>query len=238
MRSTLINIVLLLGGFSQANCQWVVGIEGGVNKNYLVTTNSSQSFTQYDGYPGFSVGVPVIFQINSWFALESDPNFMQKNYRINRTGFFQGVYQINTNSYLQLPILANFNFGGQQIKGFVNFGLYIAYWVSSKIKGTEANILNTSDTTNLNPTNILNEDNSYYYKQKYQFGSKDNRLEFGYIGNVGISYDVNMAYSIFVEGIYCYSVTDQQKKYQINQIPRYNTTYGLQIGCLFKIGSN
>lgn len=225
--------MLLLFVLFQVHAQLYVGIETGANKNYLITSNAAEAFTRYNSAPGLSFGIPVLLQVNEWFALQTAPSFTQKNFQIQRTDFFQGIYQKNINGYLQLPILANFSFGVGKIRGYINLGFYGAYWVSGRIKGTEANILNTSDTTTQNPTNILGEDNAYSYNQRYPFSSKDNRMEFGWIGGVGMSYQLNAYYRLFLEGVFISSLTDNQKNYQINQIPRYNSTYGIEAGCLF-----
>src|ERR1700712_2571845 len=138
-RYLVIVFSLLLG--SQVQAQLSIGFEAGGKKNYLITNNSSQSFTLYKSQSGGSFGIPVSYKVNDWFSLQADPSFIQKNYKIERTDFFEGKYQTNTNTYLQLPVFAHFSFGGQNVKGFINLGGYAAYWAASKIKGSEPNIL-------------------------------------------------------------------------------------------------
>jgi len=53
----------------------------------------------------------------------------------------------------------------------------------------------------------------------------------------GMSYDISDKFQVFVEGRYTYSLTDQQKKYMINQVARYNDTYGVSIGFLLNLKS-
>jgi len=215
--------------------QLYTGIEAGLYKNYLITNNAAQSSTNYNSALGVGVGLPILYQFTKWFALKADPNYTQKNYKITRTGFYRGIYQNNTNAYIQLPILANFSFGGTRVRGFMNMGLYGAYWISAKVKGVEPNILNLIDTA-VNSTTILNENNGYSYNEKYQFDNiKDNRLEMGWLAGVGISYILKSASRLFVEARYTSSLTDQQKQYQTNQTPRYNDNYGISLGCLFRL---
>jgi len=221
-----------------ARAQLYVGVEAGGNKNYLITGNASESFTNYQHMTGLSGGIPVLYQVTDWFAIQADPSYIQKNYKIVRTGFFTGVYQETRNAYIQLPLMAQFSFGGHELRGFVNLGMYGAYWISSRVKGVEANILNTVDTayTTVNPTSVLGENYGYSYNEKYQFNStKDNRLEFGAIAGAGISYELRETYRFFIEGRYTRSLTDQQKQYETNQTPRYNDNFGLSIGCLFSL---
>ena len=222
--------------FTRLNAQFAVGIQAGADKNYLITNNASQAFTNYNSQMGIAVGIPVKYRINEWLGIQSGVEYIQKNFQINRTGFFQGIYQKNSNAYIQLPVMGNFSFGGDQLRGFVNLGVYAAYWASSRLKGTEANLLNTNDTAfyTVNPINALGENNGYNYNEKYQFNStKDNRMEFGWIAGAGVSYQMNEQFQLFIEGRHTSSFTDQQKNYQVNQIPRYNDTYSISIGCFF-----
>ena len=71
------------------------------------------------------------------------------------------------------------------------------------------------------------------YNEKYSFSTvKDNRLEFGWVAGIGASYETENGYRFFIEGRYQYSFTDQQKNYMINQVPRYNDTYGIHLGVM------
>ena len=217
------------------SAQISAGIEGGYNKNYLVTNNANRAFTNYLPLSGFNIGIPVQYKITDWFAIAVDPTFVQKDYSQQRSSFFIGVYQENYNSYLQLPVMGHFMFGGKKLQGFLNVGLYGGYWLGSREKGVMPNILditNNDSTTN----SIYDYQNPYNYNEKYTFDNrKDNRLEAGWIGGLGVAYEIDKRYQVFAEGRLLYSFTDQQKKYMTNQIPRYNTTYGINTGVLFHL---
>ncbi len=217
----------------KASAQLSAGIEGGYNKNYLVTNNANRAFTNYQPLSGFTIGIPLQYKIADWFAIETEPTFIQKNYSQQRSAFFVGVYQENYNNYLQLPLMGHFMFGGKRLKGFLNAGLYGAYWMSGTVKGVMPNILDI--TNNQKPGNsIYNYQNPYSFNEAYTFNSrKDNRMEAGWAGGLGISYLLNRRYEVFTEARLLYGFTDQQKKYMINQVPRYNTTYSLNAGVMF-----
>lgn len=224
----------------QGRSQLFIGVEGGLNQNYLSTSNASEPFTDYRGMSGWNVGIPVGYQFFDWMAVVATPTYITKNYDIERTGFFTGVYQKNYNNYLQLPVKLRFSFGGKELRGFVDLGGYAGYWMSGRIKGTEANILNEVDTSyqTVNPTSVLGENYPYSYDQKYTFDNKkDNRMEFGLVGGAGISYELFETYTIFVEGHYYRAMTDQQKHYEMYQAPRYNDNFGLSLGCTVKFKS-
>ena len=50
-----------------------------------------------------------------------------------------------------------------------------------------------------------------------------------------LSYDLTSRYQVFTEGRLLYDLTDQQKNYETNQVPRYNTTYGINAGILIHL---
>ncbi|HLZ86954.1 MAG TPA: outer membrane beta-barrel protein [Puia sp.] len=233
MKKCAVFILLLYS--IRGNGQWYAGVEAGGTRDYLITTTGGEAFTSYHGATGFLVDIPVQYRVNDWLAFESGAGFEQKNYMMSRTGFFQGVGQKNSNGYLQLPLLGDCSFGGKKIRGFVKAGVYGAYWLTGRIKGNSPNILNTTDTTTLNPSGVLNVDNGYTYNQRYAFSSKDNRIELGWLAGAGIRYQVNGLLCLYLEGRYAGAFTDQQKKYQLNQTPRYNSTYGIGIGSLFNL---
>lgn len=218
--------------------QFEIGISGGYNNNYLHTSTGYRAFTKYDHQPGFVVGIPIQYHFNDWLAIEADPSYIQKNYEESRDHFFDGIYQKNTNSYIQLPLMAHFSFGGSELKGFFNAGGYGAYWAGGRIKGAMANAFDLAPDIpdDQQVYNFFQFDKAYHYDEKYTFDSRrDRRLEFGLLAGAGIEYWWKQQYRFFIEARYYYGLSDQQKNYMINQIPRYNDTYVIQAGCLFNI---
>ncbi len=213
-----------------------LGLEGGWSSNYLITNISNLSFTKYDPKSGYFVAIPLQYDINNWLAIYSDPGLIQKNYRYIRTGFFQGIQETHTNTYVQIPLNARFSFGGTKLKGFLDAGIFGAYWATGHVNGVQPNILNpVSSYTTSNPASIFDLVNRYDFNERYQFNSsKDNRYEFGGILGVGIQYDLPR-FKIFIEGKKIQPITDQQKKYMTNQVPRYNSTYLFSAGCMIRL---
>jgi len=76
------------------------------------------------------------------------------------------------------------------------------------------------------------------FGEKYKFNSLiDNRFEYGFDTGLQLDYKVNSKYSIFLDSNYYQSLTDQQKKYMINQVSKTNQTLCISIGCLFKFST-
>lgn len=230
-----LTLVSSLFNIEGASAQLSVGIEGGYNNNYIVTNNANRAFTNYQSLNGFSAGIPIQYKITDWFSIATDPSFVQKNYSQQRSAFFVGVYQENHNNYIQLPLMGHFMFGGKKLKGFLNVGLYGGCWITGTVKGVMPNILDIT-ATQTPGSSIYNYQNPYSYNQKYAFDNrKDNRFETGWVGGLGIAYDINNRYQVFTEGRLLYSFTDQQKKYMTNQIPRYNTTAEINAGIMIRL---
>ena len=219
-----------------------IGIEVGTNNNYLLTNASDLNSTEYTSLKGFNVGIPILFKINDWFSLKTNPSVIAKNYSIHRTGYYTGVYRDTKNTYLQLPLISEFSFGEQKVKGYLDLGIYAAYWQSSRIKGAMPNILNqppygtyinNSDTLS---SSIFQDYNAYKYDENYQFNKiVDNRIELGVIIGGGISYQVDESSKVYVEAKYYDATTDQQKNYQQGLVPKYNETYSFSIGYLYQL---
>jgi hypothetical protein len=227
-----------------AYTQFSVGVEAGVANNYLVTNVSNLVSTQYNTLSGFSATVPVTYKVTDWFGLKASLGFMQKNYEYARTGFYQGVYEDFTNGYVQLPVMGQFMFGSDKIKGYANLGGFAGYWLTAHVKGRMPNILNqpayssTSSSTS-QPNNVFDEFTAYDYSEKYQFNTtKDKRLELGVLAGLGLSYQVTDTYRVFAEASYYDGLTDLQKKYETQQVPRYNTTYVFSLGIMFNISNS
>src|SRR5690242_12167259 len=115
--------------------QLSIGLEGGYNRNYLQTNNANRDFTNYTPGNGFNIGIPIQYKIANWFAIALDPTYIQKNYVQQRSSFYSGTYQISTNSYIELPVMAHFIFGGKKLQGFFNLGAFGGYWLAGNVKG-------------------------------------------------------------------------------------------------------
>ena len=247
--ASCIGILAMFGVFTKVSAQLYIGAEVGGNQNYLVTNVSSLNATEIVPKNGLALSAVLQYKVNDWFSLEATPGFIQKNYQIQRTGYYRGVYQRNDNNYLQLPVSAKFYFGAKKLKGFVDLGVYGAYWASSHIKGAVPNILdqkpynpayNPAVDEPIDPVvmsqSVFDDYTPYYYDQKYHFdNTRDRRLEFGITAGLGINYEATSKTNFFVEFKYTDALTDQQKNYQYGQDARYNETGTIFVGVTRKV---
>ena len=222
-----ISTVLCAAG---VQAQLYVGVEAGANKNYLVSNTEDKPFFDYKPSNGFAVGVPVrySFPALSWFGgIQATPSYVQKNYRMQRSGYYEPIYQQTTNSYLELPVMAQFRFGGnitktQTLHGILNLGGYGGYWMTSHVKGRTL--------SPMDPNNYQSYDEPYTFSDE-----KDNRIELGGLAGLGIQYMPNKKYVISIEARYTPALTDQQKAYSENQTPRYNDTHSILMSVQYQL---
>jgi hypothetical protein len=223
----LISTLLCVAG---AKAQFYVGVEAGANRNYFISNTADKPFFDYQPLYGFSAGASVryAFPNVSWFGgVQASPSFVQKNYRIQRTGYYSDLYQDNTDSYVQLPVMAQFRFGGnisktQSLHGILNLGAFGDYWMKGTVKGRTLSPMDQGDFTSFN--------------EAYSFSAeKDRRFQFGGLAGVGLQYMPNKKYAISLEGRYTPTFSDAQNAYMENQTPRYNDCYSLLLNVQYQL---
>lgn len=211
-----------------AAAQWSVGLSGGYARNTVSTDREYADGMRYEPHDGFTVGIPVQYDFRSWFGLRAELTWVEKGLSTYRTDSYAPLYTNTRNSYLQLPVMAHFSFGGERLRGFLHVGGYMGYWVSSHRKGIAASLMGVNPETG----NRL-----YAFDEKAPFDSRrDNRFEAGLAGGVGLYYRITPRIRIEAEGRCYYALTDMQKQYMKFLVPRYNTTFTTQLGCIITLG--
>jgi hypothetical protein len=206
---------------------WSIGLSGGYVHNSLSPQSGHRAFTRYEGAQGFSVGLPVQYAWNDWFALQAEPSFIQKGYKQQRSVAYEAVHSRWRNSFIELPLMARFSFGGERLRGFLNTGAFAGFWLDSHIKGQSMTFMEDY----ADPERIF----YYAFDEQVPFDTRrDNRLEAGLLAGIGLQYRF-AGYTFFVEVRYYYGLTDLQNDYMLNQVPRYNDTWLLQAGLLFDL---
>jgi hypothetical protein len=212
-------------GAEEASPHWHIGVSGGYANNALHTSTGGRALTEYENGHGFEVAIPVRRQVNSWFAVQAELQYIQKNYTWQRTGQYDRVHSTVTNRFIEIPLMANFSVGGEKLRIFANAGGYVGAWIDSRRKGIQ--IENTS--------NPFEAGSVYYddYDERVEFDKRrDAPFEAGLLGGVGLQYAFKSCV-LFLEGRYYYGLTDLQQNYGYNMVPRMNDTVTIAMGVLF-----
>ncbi len=207
---------------------WFLGFEGGYNYNdYSIETNYAYDM-RYKGAGGITVGVPVQLDVVDWFALRMDLQYVQKNHKMYRTHAFQELYTNTHDHYLQLPILLNFSFGGEKLRGYVGVGGYFGCWLASHREGVMLAMSNTSNSLGGTP---------YSFDEYRPLDAKhDCRFDSGLAGHLGLRIKIDERMAFHAETAFYYGLVSTEKIENIAApTPRYNTTYSLLIGLTFAI---
>jgi hypothetical protein len=203
---------------------WHIGISGGYANNALYTSTAGRALTEYENGHGFGLAIPLRYQANRWFAVQGELQYIRKNYTWRRTGQYDRVYSTVTNSFLEIPLMANFSLGGERLRAFANVGGYAGVWIDSRRKGTQ--IENTQDP-------FTNAVFYYDYDERVEFDKRRDALfEAGLLAGLGLQYSFKPCV-LFLEGRYYYGLTDLQQDYGYNMVPRMNDTFTLARGVLF-----
>lgn len=200
---------------SLAFAQWRVGVNGGATYNHSTISKHYMTDYQWKDRWGVTLGVMGQYDVNDWLGVRAELDWTQKNYRLTRQIFSHLDYKY-VNNYLQLPVMASFSFGGKQLRGFCNAGVYGGYWLTSGREGTDFN--NSSEKV-------------YEFSEDIKFNSeRDQRFDFGFVGGIGLEYRFCQRWAAQVEMRYYYSTVSTQKDYMRLSDPRYNSTLGVLAG--------
>lgn len=101
-----------------------------------------------------------------------------------------------TANYLEIPLLAKAQFGGEKFKGYAVLGPYAGYWIGGKTKTT---ILGAESNESIEFDNDINDD-----------GYRQNRLDFGLSGGIGMQYAIGRG-NIFLDARYDFGLSDRNK---------------------------
>lgn len=209
----------LLAIMLPAQAQWRAGVTVGGDWNHYTIDKHYMTDWHYEGRWGWTLGVTGQYDFNEWLAVRADLNWIQKNHRQYRTGVIAGTNYGTRNSYLQLPVMASFSFGGQNVRGFLNLGVYGGYWLNSRVKG--------------NFFNIFSEETSAV-SEKVEFNSeRDQRWDCGLTGGIGVEYRFAPHWAAQIETRIYYSTISTQKDYMMLEDPKYNTTTAIQAACYY-----
>ncbi len=221
-----------------AVAQWRVGARVGLTNTSVATENGYFYDWRYSANVGFSASVPARYDFKDWFAVQAELAYVRKNYGLWRSGYYEGMGEDLTNHYLSLPVLAHFSFGSEKLRGYLDAGFYVGGWLAARREGSRLTTFPVTEDGGAAPDDW---NSPVYpmvdYDEKYAFDSRrDNRFEGGALVGVGVEYQLGERLALQGGCRYYHSLSDVQKDYMIDQVPRYLGTFDFHVGILFSVG--
>ena len=206
---------------AKGQAQWRIGINGGASWNHYSIDKQYQTDYRYPSQWGGTAGIFTQYNFLDWLGLRVGASFVQRNYRHTRATYNKNLDVRYENNYLLFPVTANFSFGGQKVRGFVNAGVYGGAWLNCRRYGKDAVTVGPGSIERFDEQMTLNAE-------------KDQRGDFGFTGGVGIDYRFHEHWAAQIEATCYYSVVSTTKQYMEHvKDYRYHTTIGLQAGIAY-----
>lgn len=206
-----------------AAAQWAVGLRGGWSSTTISRYNGGRMDEAYSALGGIEAGVQGSFTFNSWLAVRANLSFMQRSHRMDRNlNYLDPVFTEHLNSYLMLPVVADFSFGGERLRGHMLAGVYGGYWMHERSRGK---------TFWMTDYYVYFED----FDEPREFTSEDVRANAGACFGAGLSYAIGDKWVVGLDAMYYYDLTSHHKGSPHLADPRYLNTLSLGLNVNYKL---
>lgn len=205
-----------------AVAQWSLGVHGGANSTSITRSHADRVDETYSSMCGFDLGINGRYTINPWLSLRADLSLMQRNHRLQRhLNYLSPVHTDHRNTYLTLPLMADFSFGGSKLKGHLLLGGYCGYWMGQRVSGT---------TYTMSDYYVFFVD----FNERRDFTREDRRFNAGLSGGVALSYTLADNIALSLDALYYYDLLSHHKGYLNLQDYRYLNTLSVTLGISYQ----
>lgn len=214
---TLVSLQML------AMAQWSVGVHGGMSNTTITRSQADRIDETYGSLPGFDAGIEGRHCVTDWLSLRCGVTVMQRNHRLQRhLNYLSPVYTDHLNTYLTLPVVADFSFGGTRLRGHLLIGGFAGFWMQQRVKGTTYGM--TDYDVFFNP-----------FDQQVAFAEHNRRFDAGTVGGIGLSYAITSSLALNIDALLYYDLVSHHKGYPNLQDYRYLNTTTLTLGLTYHI---
>ena len=229
MKRTFTITLLLLCASLSCSAQWSAGLRGGVSLNRM-SRSAFYTAMKFDGGLSFTSSITATYSFSNWLAVRSGVDVLQKNYTAQymETNLQKlGCHEDFHNTYLQIPLMADFRVGVGEFGFHALAGVYGDFWLKSTSSGRLSRM--NSAVPDVSSDDLVS---TYDFSgETVEFNeTRDNRPGFGLAGGVGVTYDLSKHWTLALEATLFYGLTSQTKDYMRISDPRYNTTCTIQAG--------
>lgn len=225
MKNTIIKaivLVLMCWTAVETNAQWAVGAKFGPTWTTADRSYTGRIDETYSPLVGMDAGFLTRYNFNEWLAVRADLSIMLRSHRMDRhLNYLNPVYTEYRNIYAMLPVMADFSFGGEKLRGHLLCGGFAGYWLQADQNGK---------------TYWMTDYYVYFndFDEKREFNNEDQRFTAGVVGGIGLSFEATSHETFFLESLYYYDLVSYHKGYTHLNDPRYLNTLSVSIGCYYK----
>lgn len=207
---------------SVAIAQWSVGIRAGVNNTGITRSDASRIDETYGNLCGYDFGINGRYAVNPWLSIRADLNLMHRNHRLQRhLNYLSPVYTNHLNAYINLPVMADFSFGGRKLRGHLFLGCFTGYWLWQHVEGT---------TYVMTDYEVIFND----FNEPRPFTRENRRFDAGLLGGLGLSYSLDQHIELNFDALYYYDLVSHSIGYPHLQDFRYLNTASLTFGISYR----
>ena len=210
-------LVALVAIGGHATAQWSVGLRGGWTTTTISRYNAGRIDESYALLPGHEAGIQGSYTFNNWFALCANLSVMHRSHRMDRNlNYLNPVYTEHHNTYLMMPVMADFMFGGKRFMGHILAGGYAGYWLKERRNGT---------------TYWMTDYNVYFesFDETRDFTEEDLRFNAGLLLGLGLSYPLDNHWKVGIDARYYYDLTSHHRGDEHLADPRYLNTVAINL---------
>ncbi|MGK0384013.1 MAG: hypothetical protein ACJAVL_000749 [Bacteroidia bacterium] len=188
----VLSLAIAGGTVNTSMAQLYVGVKGGGTLNTV--SGKADVGMEKEMTFGYGFGALVNVGLSNVFSLQPEVLYLQKGGRV--ASEISDDYTQVTANYLEVPILAKAQFGGEKFKGYAVIGPYASYWMGGK---TKTNILGNESNESIDFDTDIDDD-----------GYKQNRIDIGVTGGLGMQYAIGRG-NIFLDARYGFGLSDRNK---------------------------
>ena len=227
----ILSLLMISSLFSRESGDKYIGLSSGYVYSTISTDTGYKTGQSYLPGHGFSVSVPLIFQVHDNIGIDTGVEFIQKDY----TGRYLSAslsavdetYEHNFNNYLEVPLALSISLSQNNLSFNFGFGGYCGFWLSSYRTGKAS-----GSSENLSGTEGVFE----YYSGYHEFNDRyDNRYGFGLLFRSGMEYQIDKAL-FMLRLTYRLGISDMRKGQKYFNAEMRNNALTAEIGVLFNFG--
>ena len=223
-RLALLILLCFLQG--EAIAQWAVSLNGGATSTTITRSTAGRIDETYSTLWGYDFGIGGRYTLNPWLAIRADLNLMQRNHRMQRRlNYISPVYTDHLNTYLSLPLMADFSFGLKKLRGHLLLGGYCGFWLTHRVKGVTYGMTDYDVFFNT-------------FNQSNPFTREDRRLNTGILCGIGLSHCLSRHIDLNLEALYHYDLVSHHIGYAFLHDYRYLNTLSLTLGIIYHFSNN